>query len=62
MDREHVVECKVQSPDNAAKANDDQGTIDKGTKSNLTKLSSDTALKNIANWVEGRIIGVTDEV
>lgn len=62
MDWQHPIKGKVQSPDNATEADNDQRTVHEGTEANFTELSGDAALKNIADGVERWVIGIPNKV
>ena len=62
MDWENTIECKMETPHNSSKTKNDQGAVNNGTESNFAELGGDATLQNIANGVEGRVIGVTYEV
>ena len=62
MDRQNAFTGVEQAPDHAAQTDDYQRAIDQCTESDLSHLGGDVALQNIANRVEGRIIGVADEI
>ena len=62
MNWKNSIECKIQTPNDASEANDNQGTVDEGAEPNLAQLSRDTAFEYITNWVESRVIWIANKV
>jgi hypothetical protein len=62
MNRKDIIECEVNPPDYPAQAEYYQRAVDQGTESYLSKLSGNTALENVTDRVESRIVGVANKV
>ena len=62
MDWQHTVCDATQCPYNPSEADNDKSTVHKSAKCYLAKLRGDTALENVSNWMESRIVWVSDEI
>lgn len=62
MNRENIFKREVDAPNHAAKAENDQRTINQGAERNLSELGGYAALKHVSDRVKGWIVGISDEV
>lgn len=62
MNRQNSVKGEMQTPYNSTETDNDQRAVDKGTKANFAKLGSNTALEDVPDGMECRVIGVANEV
>ena len=62
MKRQYPFGSEMEAPNNASKADEHKGPINKGAESDLAELSSNAAFKDVPHWMECRVIGIADEI